>query len=54
MPSKAVCWIEKAPDPDPWDRVLFGAKKSVYKAWFALTHRWLDFTQGAVFNAAAE
>jgi 4'-phosphopantetheinyl transferase EntD len=25
-------------------RVLFSAKESVYKAWFPLTGRWLDFT----------
>ncbi|MFI7354736.1 4'-phosphopantetheinyl transferase [Streptomyces avidinii] len=28
-----------------WDTVLFSAKESVYKAWFPLTGRWLDFTQ---------
>ncbi|MFF4399726.1 4'-phosphopantetheinyl transferase [Streptomyces sp. NPDC001480] len=27
-----------------WDRVLFSAKESVYKAWFPLTRKWLDFT----------
>ena len=26
-----------------WDRVLFSAKESVYKAWFPLTGTWLDF-----------
>jgi 4'-phosphopantetheinyl transferase EntD len=26
-----------------WDRLLFCAKESVYKAWFPLTQRWLDF-----------
>jgi 4'-phosphopantetheinyl transferase EntD len=26
-----------------WDRVLFSIKESVYKAWFPLTGRWLDF-----------
>lgn len=26
-----------------WDRLLFSAKESVYKAWFPLTHRWLGF-----------
>jgi 4'-phosphopantetheinyl transferase EntD len=26
-----------------WDRLLFSAKESVYKAWFPLTKRWLDF-----------
>lgn len=28
-----------------WDRLLFSAKESVYKAWFPLTRRWLDFSQ---------
>ncbi|WP_412734912.1 4'-phosphopantetheinyl transferase family protein [Krasilnikovia sp. MM14-A1259] len=27
----------------PWGKVLFGAKESVYKAWFPLTGRWLGF-----------
>ncbi|MBB6473735.1 4'-phosphopantetheinyl transferase family protein [Sphaerisporangium rubeum] len=26
-----------------WDRVLWSAKESVYKSWFPLTKRWLDF-----------
>ncbi|MDH2430858.1 4'-phosphopantetheinyl transferase superfamily protein [Sphaerisporangium sp. TRM90804] len=26
-----------------WDRVLFSAKEAVYKAWFPLTKRWIDF-----------
>ena len=26
-----------------WDRMLFSAKESVYKAWFPLTQRWLGF-----------
>jgi 4'-phosphopantetheinyl transferase EntD len=26
-----------------WDRLLFSAKEAVYKAWFPLTQRWLDF-----------
>jgi 4'-phosphopantetheinyl transferase EntD len=31
-----------------WDRVLFSAKESVYKAWYPLTERWLGFEQVAV------
>ncbi|MGW0970126.1 4'-phosphopantetheinyl transferase family protein [Streptomyces sp. NPDC002516] len=27
-----------------WDRLLFSAKESVYKAWFPLTGEWLDFS----------
>lgn len=26
-----------------WDRVLFSAKESVYKAWYPFTRRWLGF-----------
>jgi 4'-phosphopantetheinyl transferase EntD len=26
-----------------WDRMLFSAKESVYKAWYPLTATWLDF-----------
>ncbi len=31
-----------------WDRLLFCAKESVYKTWFPLTQRWLDFSEAAV------
>jgi 4'-phosphopantetheinyl transferase EntD len=31
-----------------WDRLLFSAKESVYKAWFPLTNRWLDFEEAAI------
>jgi 4'-phosphopantetheinyl transferase EntD len=31
-----------------WDRLLFCAKESVYKAWFPITRRWLDFKQASV------
>jgi 4'-phosphopantetheinyl transferase EntD len=31
-----------------WDRLLFSAKESIYKAWFPLTRRWLDFTAARV------
>lgn len=31
-----------------WDRLLFSAKESVYKAWFPLAHRWLDFKEAEV------
>jgi 4'-phosphopantetheinyl transferase EntD len=27
-----------------WDRLLFSAKESVYKAWFPLARSWLDFS----------
>ena len=31
-----------------WDRLLFSAKESVYKAWFPLTGRWLGFDDASV------
>ncbi|NNJ59858.1 MAG: 4'-phosphopantetheinyl transferase superfamily protein [Dactylosporangium sp.] len=31
------------PDAPHWDRLVFSAKESVYKTWFPLTRRWLDF-----------
>jgi 4'-phosphopantetheinyl transferase EntD len=31
-----------------WDRILFCAKEAVYKAWFPLTRRWLDFADVSV------
>ncbi|MGH4009953.1 MAG: 4'-phosphopantetheinyl transferase family protein [Pseudonocardiaceae bacterium] len=37
-----------------WDRVLFCAKETVYKAWFPLTQRWLGFHDAAItINPAA-
>ena len=31
-----------------WDRLLFSAKESVYKAWFPLTRMWLDFSEADI------
>ncbi|MFF0461930.1 4'-phosphopantetheinyl transferase family protein [Streptomyces mexicanus] len=31
-----------------WDRLLFSAKESVYKAWFPLTGVWLDFAEADI------
>lgn len=31
-----------------WDRLLFSAKESVYKAWFPLAGRWLDFEEARI------
>jgi 4'-phosphopantetheinyl transferase EntD len=31
-----------------WDRLLFSAKESVYKAWFPLTRRWLGFEEAHI------
>jgi 4'-phosphopantetheinyl transferase EntD len=32
----------------PWDRLLFSAKEAVYKAWFPLAKRWLDWSDADV------
>jgi 4'-phosphopantetheinyl transferase EntD len=31
-----------------WDRILFSAKESVYKAWYPLTRKWLDFSEADI------
>jgi 4'-phosphopantetheinyl transferase EntD len=31
-----------------WDRLLFSAKESVYKAWYPLTGRWLGFEDARI------
>jgi 4'-phosphopantetheinyl transferase EntD len=31
-----------------WDRIAFCAKEAVFKAWFPLTRRWLDFSDVSV------
>jgi 4'-phosphopantetheinyl transferase EntD len=31
-----------------WDRLLFCAKEAVYKAWFPLARRWLDFKEASI------
>jgi 4'-phosphopantetheinyl transferase EntD len=39
-------WLERHSRAEPlvcWDRLLFSAKESVYKAWFPLARRWLGF-----------
>ena len=36
-----------------WDRLLFSAKESVYKAWFPLTGRWLGFHDADITIDAA-
>jgi 4'-phosphopantetheinyl transferase EntD len=41
-------WLEHAPPAIAWDRVIFSAKESIYKAWFPLAARWLDFGDAIV------
>ncbi len=37
----------------PGDRLLFSAKEAVYKAWYPLTRRWLDFDEVSVIPDVA-
>jgi len=37
-----------------WDRLLFSAKESVYKAWFPLTARWLGFPDASISISPAD
>jgi 4'-phosphopantetheinyl transferase EntD len=31
-----------------WDRLLFSVKEAVYKAWFPLAGKWLDFSEARI------
>jgi len=42
-------WLIAAPRGDIcWDRLLFSAKESVFKAWFSVARRWLGFEDAVV------
>jgi 4'-phosphopantetheinyl transferase EntD len=40
--------IQPQPDSPNWDRLLFSAKESVYKAWFPLVGEWLDHQEAEI------
>ncbi|WP_228120453.1 4'-phosphopantetheinyl transferase family protein [Streptomyces fagopyri] len=43
--------LRRLAERDPsvhWDRLLFSAKESVYKAWFPLMAQWLDFLEADI------
>jgi 4'-phosphopantetheinyl transferase EntD len=40
--------------PVSFDRLLFSAKESVYKAWYPLTGRWLGFQEAAITISPAD
>lgn len=43
----------KAEDPKIcWDRLLFSAKESTYKAWYPVTRRWLGFEDADITLSA--
>jgi enterobactin synthetase component D / holo-[acyl-carrier protein] synthase len=37
--------LSRLPAGVPWDRLLFSAKETVYKAWFPLTRHFLEFDE---------
>lgn len=41
-------WIAGAPAGIHWDRLIFSAKESVYKAWFPLARTWLGFEDASI------
>jgi 4'-phosphopantetheinyl transferase EntD len=43
-----LCALASAAPELSWDRLLFSAKESVYKAWFPLTRRWLGFEEAVI------
>lgn len=43
-----VAELARTPGPIHWDRLLFCAKEAVYKAWFPLARRWLDFSEADI------
>ena len=43
-----VAAVKELPPEVAWDRLLFCAKESLYKAWFPLAQRWLGFEDAVV------
>jgi 4'-phosphopantetheinyl transferase EntD len=41
-------WMASAPGGIHWDRLIFSAKESVYKAWYPLAQRWLGFEDARI------
>jgi 4'-phosphopantetheinyl transferase EntD len=41
-------WIASAPSGIHWDRLIFSAKESVYKAWYPLAQTWLGFEDARI------
>jgi enterobactin synthetase component D / holo-[acyl-carrier protein] synthase len=46
--TPALAELTTAEPGTSWDKLLFSAKESVYKAWFPLTGRWLGFKDATV------
>lgn len=41
--AQEIAQLSRLPRVTHWDRILFSAKESIYKAWFPITGRWLGF-----------
>jgi 4'-phosphopantetheinyl transferase EntD len=55
--AEELPWLRELTATAPhvcWDRLLFSAKESVYKAWFPLTRRWLGFEEAVIIPDAAD
>jgi 4'-phosphopantetheinyl transferase EntD len=46
--AREQAWLAAAPPGVCWDRLLFSAKESAFKAWFPLSRNWLGFEQAVV------
>jgi 4'-phosphopantetheinyl transferase EntD len=46
--AERLAKLAAANDRVAWDRLLFSAKESIYKVWYPLTHRWLEFEEASV------
>ena len=45
---RALAELAAAKPDVSWDKVLFSAKETTYKAWFPLTRRWLGFADASI------
>ncbi|MFB9262216.1 4'-phosphopantetheinyl transferase superfamily protein [Bradyrhizobium erythrophlei] len=52
--SVGVHRVTGAPRNVHWDRLLFSAKESIFKAWFPLTGAWLGFEDAMVTFTAKD
>lgn len=50
----ALAELARAEPAIAWDRLLFSAKESLYKAWYPLTERWLGFEDAVLTIDPAE
>jgi 4'-phosphopantetheinyl transferase EntD len=52
--AQEIAWIATARSGVHWDRLLFSAKESVFKAWYPLARDWLGFEQAVVSFCPSE